>query len=448
MSLDKKSCLLGLPIRLKWLNVIEKQHNQSFKEGRMNRNSFASILQEHFTMNLPEYLATLRQMVEINSFTAYAPGVNELGQLTAKLFAELGFEAEFIQSTIPHYGQHLVLTRNGRTHKTIGLVSHLDTVFPAEEEVRNDFHWREAGERIYGPGTVDIKGGTVLIYMMLDALSMHAPEQFEAINWVILIDAAEEAEAEDFGQLCIDRLEGPDTLACLIFEGGSKVDDTYQVVVARKGMAIFQVKAEGRSSHAGSYHANGANALVQMAHTILKLAAITDYSRDVTVNVGTMRGGVVTNRVPHEAEAWLEMRTFKPDVYAETVDQILALNGQADVVSSADGYSCSVAVDLYRKTPPWGRNAATDGLFAIWRQAGEALGFTVLPEERGGLSDGNHFWERIPSLDGLGPSGGNAHCSERSADGSKDQEFVLVTSLVPKATLNTMAVLHLIGAFV
>ncbi|MBK8905952.1 MAG: M20/M25/M40 family metallo-hydrolase [Anaerolineaceae bacterium] len=413
----------------------------------MNRKTFPSILQQHFQLNMPGYLAALRRMVDINSFTAYAPGVNELGQLTADWFARLGFAAEFVQSAIPHYGQHLVLTRKGFSNNTIGLVSHLDTVFPAEEELRNNFHWREEGERIYGPGTVDIKGGTMLIYMMLDALALHAPERFEEINWVILIDAAEEAEAEDFGQLCIDRLEGPDTLACLIFEGGSKVDNTYQVVVARKGMAVFQVKTEGRSSHAGSYHALGANALVQMAHTILKLAAMTDYSRDVTVNVGTVHGGVVTNRVPHEAEAWLEMRTFKPDVYAETVDQILALNGQADVVSSADGYSCSVALNLYRKTPPWGRNEATDRLFEIWRQAGSELGFTVLPEERGGLSDGNHFWQRIPTLDGLGPAGGNAHCSERSEDGSKDQEYVLVSSFVPKATLNTMALLHLIGAF-
>ncbi|MAU01239.1 MAG: hypothetical protein CL608_29190 [Anaerolineaceae bacterium] len=413
----------------------------------MNRTTFASILQEHFTLNLPDYLATLRQMVEINSFTANAAGVNELGQVTATLFAQLGFKAEFVQSAMPNYGKHLVLTRNGRTNQTIGLVSHLDTVFPAEEEIRNNFHWREEGDLIYGPGTVDIKGGTVLIYMMLDALSTHAPEQFEAINWVILIDAAEEAEAEDFGQLCIDRLEGPDTLACLIFEGGSKVDDTYQVVVARKGMAVFQVITEGRSSHAGSFHPNGANAVVQMAHTILKLSAMTDYSRDVTVNVGTMRGGVVTNRVPHEAESWLEMRTFRPEVYDETVNKILALDGEADVVSSADGFACTVDVNLYRKTPPWARNEATDRLFELWREAGADLGFTVLPEERGGLSDGNHFWQRIPSLDGLGPSGGNAHCSERSEDGSKDQEFALVSSFVPKATLNTMAVLRLIGAF-
>lgn len=413
----------------------------------MNRTTFTSNLQEYFTRNLPDYLETLRQMVAINSFTAHAAGVNELGKMTAQLFVELGFEAEFVQSAIPHYGKHLVLTRNGRTPQTIGLVSHLDTVFPAHEEERNNFHWREAGDRIYGPGTVDIKGGTVLIYMMLEALRQHAPEQFEAINWVILVDASEEAEAEDFGQLCIQRLEGQNTMACLIFEGGSKVENTYQVVVARKGMAIFQVKTEGRASHAGSYHPNGANAVVQMAHTILKLAAITDYSRDVTVNVGTMRGGVVTNRVPHEAESWLEMRTFEPGIYDETVEQILDLNGQSDVASSVDGYACSVAVNLYRKTPPWARNEATDHLYEVWWQAGADLGFTVLPEERGGLSDGNHFWQRIPSLDGLGPSGGNAHCSERSEDGSKDQEFVLVSSFVPKATLNTMAVLNLIGAF-
>jgi glutamate carboxypeptidase len=413
----------------------------------MNRTAFPTILQEHFTLNLPKYLETLRKMVAINSFTAHPAGVNELGQITADLFAELGFKAEFIQSTIAHYGKHLLLTRNGNTNKTIGFVSHLDTVFPAEEEERNNFHWREEGDRIYGPGTVDIKGGTVLIYMMLDGLRLHAPEQFEAMNWVILIDASEEAEAEDFGRLCIERLEGPDTLACLIFEAGSKVKDDYKVVVARKGMAIFQVKTEGRASHAGSFHPNGVNAVVQMAHTILKLAAITDYSRDVTVNVGTLRGGVVTNRVPHDAESWLEMRTFAPDVYAETIDQILALDGQSDVSSPLDGYACAVKVNMYRKTPPWSRNEATDHLFDIWQQTGEALGFNLIREERGGLSDGNHFWQRIPSIDGLGPSGGNAHCSERSEDGSKDQEYVMVSSFVPKAILNTMAVLRLMGTF-
>ena len=71
----------------------------------------------------------------------------------------------------------------------------------------------------------------------------------------------------------------------------------------------------------------------------------------------------------------------------------------------------------------------------------------TIEEARGGLSDGNWTWQRFPTLDGLGPTGANPHCSERSPDGSKDQEYVLVPSFVPKALLNTTAILKLVGNF-
>ena len=83
-------------------------------------------------------------------------------------------------------------------------------------------------------------------------------------------------------------------------------------------------------------------------------------------------------------------------------------------------------------------------LFEIWSQAAQAIGTKVIPEERGGLSDGNLLWQYLPVLDGLGPSGTNAHCSERSADGSKDQEYALLSSFVPKALLNITAILRLV----
>ena len=66
-------------------------------------------------------------------------------------------------------------------------------------------------------------------------------------------------------------------------------------------------------------------------------------------------------------------------------------------------------------------------------------------EERGGLSDGNHIWDAVPTLDGLGPWGDNDHCSERSADGSKLPEYVEISSFVPKATVNLLAVTSLAG---
>lgn len=405
----------------------------------------AERFRAYYEENLPAYLDLLQRMVAINSFTANAAGVDELGRVTADVFADLGFTAEFIPSDKPHYGHHVVLTRPGTGRYTLGLVSHLDTVFPLEEEMRHDFAWRQEGERIYGPGTVDIKGGTVLIYMIMASLQALLPETYEAVTWVILLDASEEAEAEDFGALCIERLAGPDTLACLIFEGGYFDGQEFWVVTARKGMAVCEVRVAGRASHAGSAHEMGANAIVQLADTVQKLAAITDYERNITVNVGVISGGTVTNRVPHQATAALEMRAFDIEAYDAAVDAILALDGQTSVQSVADGYPCRVEVAVTRRTAPWSRNEATERLLAVWQEVGESLGYHVAAEERGGLSDGNHFWQVVPTLDGLGVAGGNAHCSERSPDGSKDQEYCEVSSFVPKAVLNVTAILNLLS---
>lgn len=394
---------------------------------------------------LPEHLALLREMVGVNSFTANPAGVNALGALTAARFAALGFAAEHIPSTNPLYGRHLILTRAAPDPNAprIGLVSHLDTVFPADEEQRHDFHWREAGARIYGPGVVDIKGGTVLIYMMLAALREVLPQLFDAVTWVVLLDATEETGGRDFGRLCVERLTEK-ALACLVFEGGYFPASHPHLVVARKGMVIYRIEVQGRAAHAGSSHQQGANAIVQMADVISRVCALTDYTRDLTFNVGTVAGGTVINRVPHFASASVEMRAFRPDVYEAGLASMMALNDFSSVCAPADGFPCEVRVSVLSRVLPWPRNPATERLFGVWQSAAEELGHTAVPEERAGLSDANYFWDELPTLDGLGPAGGNAHCSERSADGSKDQEFVLVDTFVPKALLNTLSILRLL----
>lgn len=402
-----------------------------------------AALRGYLEERLPFYLEQLRQMVAINSFTTNVEGVNELGRLTARLFAPLGFQAEFIPSTNPAHGNHLVLTRAGRTPYSVGMVSHLDTVFPPAEEIANDFRWREAGKRIYGPGTVDIKGGTVIMYMMLDALQQAAPAFYEDVNWVLLLDASEETDGSDFGALCKERLVDASPLACLIFEGGLIEGRKARVVVARKGMAVYRLRAEGRAAHAGTSHEQGANAIVQLAEAALKIAGFTDYERHLTFNVGTFNGGSVVNRVPHEANAIVEMRAYAPEVYEDGIQQMLALPEQVNVTSANGDYQCRLQVEIARKTKPWPRNGQTDRLLRVWQEAGQLIGLEVVPEERGGLSDGNYFWDVLPCLDGLGASGANAHCSERSEDGLKDQEYVRPDSLAPKALLNSVALLRL-----
>ncbi len=400
-------------------------------------------IQSHLEAHLPQYMELLRRMVEINSFTENTAGVNQLGQLTAEAFTALGFQAEHVQAKNPAYAKHLILTKPGTSNLRIGMISHLDTVFPPEEEAANDFRWREEDDRIYGPGTNDIKGGTVMIYMMLDALRVTAPEIFEEINWSILVNAAEERLSDDFGALCLERLTGK-TLAALVFEAGVRGDSFFQLVTARKGRATFAVTAHGKGAHAGSNHPEGANAIVQMAHTIQQIAALTDYSKHLTYNVGTVAGGSVVNRVPHYAEAKVEMRTFDPEVFDAGVENILALQNLAEVSSANGSYDCKVNIELTDQSAPWPSNSGTEKLLQVWKEAAEPLGISIHREERGGLSDGNALWHTLPTIDGLGPYGANAHCSERSPEEGKDQEFVNRSSFVPKALLNTLGILKLI----
>ncbi len=101
-------------------------------------------------------------------------------------------------------------------------------------------------------------------------------------------------------------------------------------------------------------------------------------------------------------------------------------------------------IQILQEWRPWPPNPATQALCELWRQAGAQLGLSVKGEARGGLSDGTGLWDAVPTLDGLGPWGDNDHCSERSPDGSKLPEFVAVSSFVPKAALNVVAILELI----
>lgn len=404
----------------------------------------ASAVESFLQQQMPEALELLRQMVGMNSFTLNRDGVSRLGRFTAGCFAPLGFQAEFVPARNAAFGDHLVLTRPGRGGRGLALVSHLDTVFPPEEEARNQFRWQPEGDRIFGPGTQDIKGGTVMIWLVLRALQAHEAGVFEDLTWRIFLNAAEEMFSPDFGEVCRARCDAG-TLAALMFEAEGREGGPPLVVVARKGRAAWRVNVSGRGAHAGSKHPQGANAAVQLGLTVQRIAALTDYARGLTFNVGSLAGGTVANRVPHAAVAEGEFRAFTPDVFEQGKAALLALAGPGEVRSAADGFPCEVGVELLTVTRPWPRNPGSDRLAALWLESARELGRPLGIQQRGGLSDGNLLWDALPTLDGLGPWGDNDHCSERSADGSKLPEFVEVSSFVPKALLNVRAITKLAG---
>lgn len=401
-----------------------------------------SSVRSYVDSQMPATWELLRQMVGINSWTLNPAGVKHLAEFTAGAFAELGFTSELVRSANPGFGPHLVLTRPGKSAHSLGLISHLDTVFPPEEEARNKFVWSVEGDRIFGPGTQDIKGGTAMMWLVLKTIQTHAPGVFEKFTWHLLLNSSEEMYSPDFGALCRSRFDAK-TLAALVFESEGRLGTEHLMVVARKGRATWRVTVNGRGSHAGGKHPHGANAVVQLGHLLPRIAAFTDYKRDLTFNIGTVNGGTVLNRVPHEAVAEGEFRAFTTEVYQHGKAALLALAGPGEVRSVTDGYQCQISVEILTESPPWPRNEATDRLYRFWEEAGKEMNYPVNLQERGGLSDGNLIWNAVPTLDGLGPWGDNDHCSERSADGSKLPEYVEVSGFAPKTVLNVLAILKL-----
>lgn len=382
--------------------------------------------------HLPEALDWLRQMVGINSFTTNVEGVAALTRLTVECFDSLGFSAQTIPSSHPEHAPHLFLRRGPADKKPLVLVTHLDTVFPPEEELKNDFRWHPEGERIYGPGTVDIKGGTMLIWLMLRVLKEVNPDLFERTHWLIAANSAEELIGIDFANathsVCPDGVR-----AHLVFEGGPCDEKGWHIATARKGRAEYRVTCHGRGAHAGGNFLQGINAIIELSKVLPRIASLSDKSIRLTVNVGTVSGGTVLNRVPHEAVAELEMRTFSLNALERTGQAVMDLAGKTEA-------GAEIVVECIGRSPSWPGSPETDALFRCWEKRGHELGLKVVPVKRGGLSDANYLCQFGPTIDALGPTGSNAHCSERSADGSKLPEYVIPASFITKTVLNLLAI--------
>ncbi len=217
----------------------------------MNPGELGVVAERH----LPAALAFLRQLVEVNSFTSNASGVQTVAELTAQAFASLGLDSELQPCGLPGTGPHLFSCAGPPGEAPVLLVTHSDTVYPPDEEQRHDFHWHESPDegRIEGPGVIDNKGGTALIWLTLKVLAEADPARFRRTPWLLAVNAAEEITGEDFGKTVTAQCGGR-ARAVLVFESGPVVDGGWHIVTSRKGRSTWKLAATGRSAHSGSAH--------------------------------------------------------------------------------------------------------------------------------------------------------------------------------------------------
>ena len=357
------------------------------------------------------FLENLFTWIRTESPTHDVAGVNRMMDLVEAEVSDAPVAVERLPGR-DGFGDTLILRAGPeRSEPGILLLSHLDTVHPVGT-IEVDLPLKVDGDRLYGPGVYDMKGGA---YLALQAFKAVARSGSAAKPLVFLITPDEEVGSPTTRTIIEDCARR--SAYSLVTEPAR---DGGKIVTSRKGVGRFEVKVEGRPAHSGSRHQDGRSAIREAARQILRIENMTDYGRGVTTTVGLISGGTAMNVIPQHCH-------FSVDLRVETVADGEAYEAALLGLSPHDP-DVSVTVIGGMNRPPYERTPAVEKLFEHARALAAELGFDLQDVPRtGGGSDGNFTAALgVPTLDGLGIDGDGAHTL---------QEYGLISSIQPRQQL-------------
>jgi glutamate carboxypeptidase len=339
-------------------------------------------------------VAFVRRLVEVESPSSDPATQPKVRAVLADALEQIGFDTVMLSGRV-NSGGHLY-ARPRERDRDIGmqlLIGHYDTVWPLGTLADRPF--QVDGNVLRGPGVFDMKGGLAQIVFALKAI--RALELAMPLTPVIFVNADEEIGSRDSGRH-VHRLA---RRACRAFVLEPSMGVGGRLKTARKGVGRFTVTVHGRAAHAGLDPEGGVSAILELSHVIQKLFALNDAERGVTVNVGTIDGGMRPNVIAPLSKAVIDVRVPTNEDAERISSAILNLRPETEGVRiEAEGFIGRPALE------PTPRNQA------LWRQAaalGEQLGLTLEQARAGGASDGNTTSLYTATLDGLGPVGDGAH---------------------------------------
>ncbi|MEA2212589.1 MAG: glutamate carboxypeptidase [Solirubrobacteraceae bacterium] len=337
--------------------------------------------------------AELAELVGISSPSGDRDGAERCLALCASLLPD-GARVQRPACSTPGSAPDLIGTVTGTGSKRVMLLGHVDTVIGHEAHQP----LRAEGERLYGTGTADMKGGVILSLGVARALARR-PDAFAELSVLLVTD--EEWRVAPFAH--IERFRGYD--ACLCFEAAERTADGGEgVVIRRKAAGTLKVLAHGRAAHSGSAPDHGRNALLALAAVARSCAELHDPRgpHQLSVVPTVMASGRAFNVVPARGELIFDLRARALDAFTAVVNRVPAELDEVQLIATME-----------RKWPGMDSEAPTTPLL---HAASARLGRTIAGVARGGASDASHFAETIAAtVDGLGPRGGGAHTPEEFA---------------------------------
>ena len=374
------------------------------------------LLRQRIASRYDDFVSALRDLVDIDCGSYSPNGVNAVADLCESRFRAGGWTVDrrphLPQGGEPQLGDLLIGTLAGSGGPDVLLVGHMDTVFDDGTVAERPF--AIDGEIARGPGVSDMKGGLLTGFFAVEALQEAGFDGFGSITYVCNPD--EEIGSQFSGPII--RQMAPSFDAAYVLEGARANGD---VVSARKGITDYTLTIHGRAAHAGVEPEKGANALLQASHTIIALQGLNGRWPGVTVNVGVARGGTRTNVVPASCELQVDLRSPELatlEVAEAEIERLCTDTAVPDV---------TISVRRSGWHRPMEKSPGAQRLVDIARATASELGFELRDAATGGASDANTTSAAgTPTIDGLGPIGGDDHAPA---------EWLDLTSVVPRVAL-------------
>lgn len=359
------------------------------------------------------FVEQLERLVNVDCGSYSPEGVNRVADFCTDALRGLGADVERVPHRPAPGAQQLgdlVMGRLAGDGPRLLLIGHMDTVFDPGTAAERPF--RVEGQRAYGPGVTDMKAGLLAGLHALEAL--HAAGERPSVTFVANPD---EEIGSPFSTSHIRDLV-PAHDAALVLECARA---SGEIVSARKGTVDVRITITGRAAHAGVEPEKGRSAILEAAHKVVTLHALNGRWPSVTVNAGVIRGGTRPNVVAERCELKVDVRAARAAEFEEAKAEVERIAR----TSTIDGTQAEVTRSPGH--PPMERTERTARLAQLAIAIAADLGFPLRDAATGGASDANITAAAgLPTLDGLGPVGGDDH----SVD-----EWLDLTSIVPRTTL-------------
>jgi glutamate carboxypeptidase len=365
----------------------------------------------YFKSRQGEMVSLLKDLVQRESPTSDKKAVDACSSYLAEKFKKIGAKiTRFPQKKMGDF--HLIefpAKPDKRREGQILVLTHIDTVWPVGKIHKMPFY--VAGDKVFGPGALDMKAGLVLAFYSLK--TMNELNLRPSKNIAVFINTAEEIGCEESYQMIRTLARKSSYVLCLepALPGGA-------LKTQRKGRLVIRLEAQGKSAHGGTPE-KGVNAIEELVSQLRKINRMK--SKDISVNVGLIGGGEKANVVPDRAWVVLDIRFWN------TLQKERIIRNFKNLSPVLRGAKLKFSVESL--TPPMEKTKPSTNLLLDAKNIAMGLDMTLETGRTGGGSDASiASGLGIATLDGLGPDGEGIH---------SENEHVLLSSLVRRAALLT-----------